>query len=218
MKAEHQDRVKMKGLMVEKENVNCPYCGTLICNEVEQCPNCKSWFKEPELVGFHLRSIYMYLCCDIFLNAFGFCFVYPLIWNVLNFKQIKHLASQKDFGKYKGFLFAFGILTLLTFLLKLFIIPAVIVEICLAYRILRIIEKYSNEKYHSPITHHELGMIVFSMLYVVYFMDTYSQRIHDPNARYHFNFHRWLNYILVGIILGIILYIMGVFSAFTLNF
>ena len=208
----------MKGIIVEKENVNCPYCGTLICNEVEQCPNCKSWFKEPELVGFHLRSVYMYFCCDVILCAFGFCFVYPLVWNILNFKQIKSLATQKDFGKYKGLFIAFTCLTLLAFLLKVFIIPTAIIGICLAYRILRIIEKYSNKKYNSPITHHELGMIAFSILYVVYFIDTYAQRIYDPYARNHTDFRRWLNYILIGIILGIILYIMGVFSAFTLNF
>lgn len=195
-----------------EEKVSCPYCGTLINNDIEQCPKCKEWFKEPALRGFKLKSLYSFICLDgILLPAFGLVGLYSLIWIHVNSKVIKSLASQKDCKKFEGLLAGFSVLVLLSILVKIFCIPAVILGIFLNYRILRIFEKYSYKMYNVQITHHELGMIVFGTLYVVYFMDTYAKRIYEPNSRYHFNLTKWSGFVVLILLAAVILSFISLF-------
>ncbi|MEE3349559.1 MAG: hypothetical protein VZR09_05920 [Candidatus Gastranaerophilaceae bacterium] len=204
---------------MERENaqVNCPYCGTVIDNSVEFCPNCKEWFTVPALKMFKYVSVTLYIIMTALCEAFGLRFVYSLIWGALNFRGFLKISNEKDIQKFKILFCLFTISICLTFAFKFFIISDIILEILLSYRMLRIIEKYTLKKYNSPVTHHEVGMILFRTLYVIYYMDTYEQRVKDPDMRYCWNAEKWIKYFIILFIILIILYLIGFISIPLIN-
>ena len=192
--------------------VECPYCGQQISNNDEKCPNCGEFFVEPNLSEYRLVSIPLFLAFESVLSAFGFPFFYSLIWILFNHNNICKMAIEKDLRKFKILFVWFCIFVLLTIIFKGFVLVDVILEIFLAYRILRIIEKFTLKKYNSPVTHHEVGMLFFRTLYVIYYLDTYSIRVNDPNLRYCLNTDKLFKYaiILSGVL--VLLYFLGLLS------
>ena len=124
----------------------------------------------------------------------------------------KNIKVKEALKKFNGLISTFCVLVLFTIIFKFFVLIDVVIEILLAYRILRIIEKFTLKKYNSPITHHEVGMIFFRTLYIIYYIDTYLTRVKDPNLRYCLDIDKWFKYfIILGVILGL-LYFGGVLS------
>lgn len=192
--------------------VACPYCGQQIKYNDEKCYNCGEFFVEPNLSEFRLVSIPLFLAFESVLSVLGFPFFYSLIWILLNYNNICKIAIEKDSKKFKILFVWFCIFVLLTIIVKVFMLIDVILEIFITYRILRIIEKFTLKKYNSPVTHHEVGMLFFRTLYVIYYLDTYSIRVHDPNLRYCMNTDNLFKYtiILFGVLL--LLYFLGLIS------
>lgn len=191
--------------------VNCPYCGHLIDNDVEMCPNCNERFSEPHLDNFHMRSIESFILLSILTLG-----IYNIIWVFINYNAFKSIASPKDITKLTTLS-----ISAISFLLLIGLTPWVfvlylILLILLSYRLLRVIEKFAYRKYNSPITHHEFGMIVFSILYVVYFIDTFAQRVNDPTLRYCLEKGEWVKYIIIFLI--VILSIIGISFIYNFNF
>ena len=187
--------------------VECPYCGYKIHNNVERCKNCKEWFVEPNLDVFKVISLpfFVIFSTSIFYSNFWFYYGCVLFWTLKNYKNFKNIATTNDLKKFKILLTLLIISTI--FLLKPFMIA---IEIFLSYRMLRIIEKFSYSKYGSPITHHELGMLFFRTLYVVYFIDTFAQRVKDPELRYCLEPSKWIKYSIIFLIsLILFLYLIG---------
>lgn len=204
---------------IEEKKTNCPYCGNEIYNNVEQCPNCKEWFIEPHLEGFNLISIPLNVAFMTIFSAVGMFHVYSLLWILFNTKAFLKIALPKDVKKFKILLFLFTISVLLTVISKIFITIDVALSIFLSYRMLRIIEKYTLKKYNSPVTHHELGMIFFRILYVVYYIDTYQQRVYDPKQRYCLEKRKWFEYLALCVVLSFIIgYKFGYSSIFFVGF
>ena len=199
---------------MERENtqVNCPYCGAVIDNSAELCPNCKEWFTVPALKMFKYASVTLYIINTTLCEAFGLRFVYSLIWGALNFRGFLKISNEKDIQKFKILFCLFTISICLTFAFKIFIITDLILEILLSYRMLRIIEKYTLKKYNAPVTHHEFGMVIFRILYVIYYIDTYEQRVKDPDMRYCWNAEKWIKYSVILFLVLIILYLIGFIS------
>lgn len=197
---------------MSEQLIECPYCGCKINNNTEKCPNCGEYFVEPCLKGFKLVSIPLFLSLEILLSAFGLPFLYSLTWIIINCKNICAIATAKDLKKFKSLFFCFCVAVLLTIIFKVFILIDVILEILLVYRILRIIEKYTLKKYNSPITHHEIGMIFFRTLYLIYYIDTYLIRVNDPNMRYCLNIEKWLKYFVIFAIVILLLFLGGLIS------
>ena len=194
-----------------ENKIACPYCGFEISNNVEFCPNCKELFTEPDIKGFKFVSIGNFIVFAILFAACGFYYLYPAIWTLLNYKTFKQIANPKDYKKFMMLFIPFFILALVPFV-KLLGLICITLEIALCYRMLRIIEKHTVVKYDSPVTHHEIGMIFFRMLYVVYYLDTYAQRVHDPLLRHCLDWKKWINYSILIFILFSLLYFAGVLS------
>lgn len=222
---------------MQRQEVKCPYCGSQIDSQNEKCSNCGEFFVEPNLSEFKLVSIPLYIAGESVLSAFGLPLFYSMIWIMLNYKNICNLAIQKDLRKFNILFLWFTIFVLLiavlkfsfifgyvvniqsatnlifgfTFL-KFFVLIAVILDIFLAYRILRIIEKFTLRKYGSPVTHHEVGMIVFRTLYVIYYLDTYLIRVKDPAMRYCLNIDKSFKYFIFWAVILVLLYFLGLLS------
>ena len=191
---------------IEKKLTQCPYCGCEINNNAEKCPNCNEWFVEPHIEGFKIISIPIFLAVSALFQAAGLCYMFcSLLWVLINIKVFFNLAINKDSKKLKMLLTLFVIALVLTLYSKRFYSVCIIVNILLSYRLLRIIEKYTLKKYKSPITHHELGMIFFRILYVIYYLDTYKQRVYDPNHRYCLEAKKWFEYFILCLLLSFML-------------
>ncbi len=198
--------------------VNCPYCDTMIDNTAERCPNCKEWFVIPSLKNFKCVSVPVYLIAAALCEAFGLRFVYGLLWGAINFNGFLKISNEKDIKKFKVLFCLFTISICLSFAFKICLISDIVLEILLSYRMLRIIEKYTLKKYNSPVTHHEVGMIFFRTLYVIYYIDTYAQRVKDPNMRYCWNAEKWIKYFVILFIILTVLYMIGFISIPFINF
>ena len=209
----------------EKIKVNCPYCKKEIDSDATKCPYCNELFEIPDL-KLKLNSIFLYIVFDLLFICFGLIGVYGVFWVLSNLRKILSFASEKDSRKLKIIFFLYMVLifaNILTFLsfFKFFLIPYFILEIMLSYRLLRIVEKYSLKKYSVSITHHEFGMIVFRMLYVIHYLETYSTRVYNPNDRYILDFESWIKYIIVFVLIVILIYVsclLGVHFGLINNF
>lgn len=183
------------------EKVKCPYCSNEIENNIEQCPFCKEYFTDPQVKNVKMVSIAQYIVFDILTIG-----LYSIFWVLLNYKAINELASERDKFKLKtilGFLLVSVVIFFINILL--FNIISKFILLFMSYRILRVIEKYSVTKYNSAVTHSEMGWLFFDVLYVVYFLDTYKERVYDPELRYHLETGSWFKYILMiaGIVLAL---------------
>ena len=196
----------------EEKKVVCPYCGNIVDNNAETCPNCGELFADPALSNFKFISVPMFLVFETLLCSFGMYFFYELCWVCANFKNISELASEKDLKKFKKLLLAFLIFVLASLIYKNSLVLALITEMFLSYRILRIIEKHTLCKYNSPITHHEAGMLLFRTLYVVYFLDTYAIRVRNPYMRYCLETEKCFKYSIIIFLLLLALYAIGLVS------
>lgn len=197
---------------MDEKLVSCPYCGQQINNDDEKCPNCGEFFVEPNLSEFRLASIPLFLVFESLFSALGFPFLYSLIWILFNHNNICKIAIEKDLKKFKILFAWFCIFVLLTIIVKVFMLIDVILEIFITYRILRIIEKFTLKKYNSPVTHHEVGMIFFRTLYIVYYIDTYLIRVKDPNLRYCLDIDRWFKYLIILVAILGVLFFVGMLS------
>ncbi len=197
---------------MDEKLVSCPYCGQQINNDDEKCSNCGEFFVEPNLSEFRLVSIPLFLVFESLFSAFGFPFLYSLIWILFNHNNICKIAIEKDLKKFKILFAWFCIFVLLTIIVKVFMLIDVILEIFITYRILRIIEKFTLKKYNSPLTHHEVGMIFFRTLYIVYYIDTYLIRVKDPNLRYCLDIDRWFKYLIILVAILGVLFFAGTLS------
>ncbi len=191
---------------MENQKVACPYCGHKINNSIEKCPNCGEFFVEPAISGFKFVSIPSFLICETILNAFGLFFIYSLFWISSNFKNIRNIAIQRDLNKFNILFISFCIFVFFSIIFKPLFLLVVIIEIMLSYRILRIIEKFTMKEYNSSVTHHEIGMLIFRTLYVVYYLDTYAMRVKDPNLRYCLDIEKWFKYAAIFAVVAMLLY------------
>ena len=191
----------------EKQIVACPYCGHNIDNSIEKCPNCGELFVEPKIPSLKFVSVPLYLVAEITLSSFFLNYIYTLFWLIANLGVFYKIANKKDKKKLLQLFSLFSITVILSLPFKpLFLVAAFFVEIFLSYRILRIIEKYTQKEYGPSIIHNELWMGLFRTLYVIYFIDTYNLRVRNPNSRYFLDKEGWFEYLVILIVLVYILY------------
>ncbi len=181
------------------EKVKCPYCGNEIYNDAEQCEFCKEYFAEPEIKNIKLTSLGQFIVFSCLLPG-----VYAYLWSLLNYKSIINIASSRDRAKLKTMLILALPFCIVAGIINpiVLVITAKIFLLGISYRILRIIEKYSLIKYNSAVTHNEYGWFIFDVLYIVYFLGTYPERVHTPGMRMCFNINNWIKYSLI-FLLGI---------------
>ena len=194
------------------EKVKCPYCGNEIYNDVEQCEYCKEFFKEPEIKGIKLISLGQFIVFSCL--TFG---LYTFVWLFVNYSPIINISNSRDRKKLQR-LIAIGIpLCVFIALFVSFPIALIITKVLLlsvSYRILRIIEKYSLIKYDSSIVHNEIGWFFFDILYVVYFLGTYPERVHTPGMRWCMNTKNWIIYSFIFILCAAFAVLMTYYVSF----
>ncbi len=194
------------------EKVKCPYCGNEIYNDVEQCEYCKEFFKEPEIKGIKLISLGQFIVLSCL--TFG---LYSFIWLGLNYKPIINISNSRDRKKLQRLILIGISVCLLSGLFCNYVITIILAKILLlsiSYRVLRIIEKYSLIKYDSAIVHNEIGWFFFDILYVVYFLGTYPERVHTPGMRWCMNTKNWIIYSLIFILCAALAVLMTYYISF----
>ena len=56
-----------------------------------------------------------------------------------------------------------------------------LIYIALSYRVLRIIQKYTSKMYNSDIDYNPYYMVIFNVLYLVHFIETYQNRVYHTH-------------------------------------
>ena len=189
------------------EKINCPFCGNLIDADALRCEQCGALFKEPELPGIKFKEFGPFLAIDIL--TFGF---FSTIWFFINGKAINKLSDGKrDCLKLNwlvallainGGFYLFYFFKQAAFL-ALFTLLQCIIYIALTYRVLRIIQKYTLRTYSAEIPFNPHYMLIFNILYLVHYIDTYKDRV------YHV--HKYFDWKSPQAIILIILLIIIVF-------
>lgn len=173
------------------ENIKCPFCEASIANDIDICPSCHSWFKEPSLSGFKFTEFRVFVALSIL--SLGFL---NLFWVFINKRPIENLIiKQRDKIKLDRLLLSL-FLAIILYLTVVFLpvaVPLIFgLNIALTYRVLRIIQKYTKKKYNVSLDINPYYIFFFNVLYLVHFIDTYTDRVINEHEYYNFkSFNSW---------------------------
>ena len=172
------------------EIVNCPYCGKPIASDVYKCNYCQEMFKEPDLPDVKFKEFRVFLALEIL--TFGF---FTTVWFFLNGNAINRLAvSGKDTIKLAWLIFLLVLnlsvyafyLEHNTVVLTITTILQYFLYIALTYRVLRIIQKHTEKVYNVTLETNPYYIVFFNILYMVHFIDTYSNRVLQTHEYFNF--------------------------------
>ena len=163
------------------ESINCPFCNNLIDSNTAKCPFCNAVFKEPELKEIKFKEFGPFLTLEIITLG-----LFSTLWFFINGKAINRLAeNKKDCIKLNwlvGLLaLNFGVLIVYMYHNPAFVFISTIIQcliyIALTYRVLRIIQKYTQNTYDVALSFNPFYMVIFNVFYLVHFIDTYNDRV-----------------------------------------
>ena len=173
------------------EKINCPFCGNIIEADAYKCPSCGSLFEDPSLPNIKFKEFGTFVA--LLVLTFG---LFGIFWVLINIKAINKLAtSKKDCIKFNTLIlisvldiFAYGFS--LAFYQSTNLVPILTVIQCLifmaiTYRVLRIIQKYTQKHYDVVIEYNPFYIVFFNILYLSHFIDTYTNRVLQIHE--HFN-------------------------------
>ena len=186
------------------EKVNCPFCGSIIESDAIRCPSCSSLFKEPELPGVRCQNFAIFTALYFVLRGW-----FGVLWFLFNTRAINSLATnKKDKLKFNwliillisiagvySYYFAGKIplsVANISSLVFLYIIYA-----GLTYRILRIIQKYSEKTYGITPDINPNYVVFFTVFYLVHFIDTYANRIWEIHEHFNMKLPHWIMLIII---------------------
>lgn len=173
------------------EKINCPFCGNIIDSDAYKCPSCDSLFTDPELPNIKFKEFGTFVA--LLVLTFG---LFGLFWILINIKSINSLATdRKDNIKFNllitisildviGYVFCLASINTINLVPYLTIIQCIIF-MALTYRTLRIIQKYTKQKYDVALEFNPYYIVIFNILYLIHFIDTYSNRVMQIHE--HFN-------------------------------
>lgn len=191
-----------------EEKIQCPFCGNMIDKNVEECPYCNELFVEPNLPDIKFKEFRIFFALNVV--TFGF---FSYIWCFLNAKAINRLVIKpKDTIKF-NWLIGFMVINLMTYLFYLdnhlsFAIPLLIIQyfiyILITYRVLRIVDKYTTDKYGVNLEFNPYYIFFFNILYLVHVIDTYSNRVQHTHEYFDLKTPQGVALVILLIILAII--------------
>ena len=186
------------------EKTKCPFCDNIVNIDDYWCSNCGALFKEPELPSIKFKEFRTFLAIDIL--TFGF---FASVWFFINYHAINCLAiKEKDTLKLKWLLVLLTISLFIyifyfnTFLSFLFMVGQYAILTGLTYRILKMIQRYTEVKYSVTIEYNPYYIIFFSVLYLIHFIDTYSDRVKEIHEHFDFKSPQGIALIITLIIIA----------------
>ena len=173
------------------EKVNCPFCGNIIEANAYKCSSCGSLFSDPELPDIRFKEFGSFVA--LLVLTFG---LFGILWVLINIKAINKLVlDPKDSIKFNTLILISGLdicayifcLTVYqsTNLVPFLTIIQCIIFMAITYRVLRIIQKYTKKHYGVTVEFNPYYIIIFNILYLSHFIDTYSNRVQQIHE--HFN-------------------------------
>ena len=186
------------------EVTQCPFCGNTIENNAEKCSQCGALFREPDLPNLKFKEFRTFLAIDIL--TFGF---FASVWFFLNYNAINDLATKvKDTFKLKWLVILLGISLFVyifyfnTLLSIFFMFAQYAILTGLTYRVLKIIQRYTEKKYDVVLEFNPYYIVFFSVLYLIHFIDTYSDRVKEVHDHFDFRSPQGIALIIVLIIIA----------------
>ena len=185
------------------EEINCPFCGNIIASDALRCKDCGALFKEPELPDIKFTELGPFLAIDVLTLGF-----FSTIWFFINAKAINRLTTgNKDRFKLQWLFLLLAINGgfYLFFFYKnpasliFFAILQCILYIAFTYRVLRIIQKYTENVYDAKIEINPYYIVLFNVFYLIHFLDTYKNRV--QNLHVHFDWKSPQGIVLILLIL-----------------
>ena len=173
------------------EKINCPFCGNLVESDSYKCFSCGSLFEDPELPGIKFKEFASFVA--LLVLTFG---LFGIFWLILNINPINQLTvNTKDKIKFNT-LIAISIIDIGLYIFCLAnhqtinFVPMLTVIQCLlfmaiTYRVLRIIQKYTQKHYDVRLEYNPYYIIFFNILYLIHYIDTYTNRVLQIHE--HFN-------------------------------
>lgn len=173
------------------EKVNCPFCGNIVDKEDYRCSVCGSLFSDPELPDIKFKEFGIFAA--LLVLTFG---LFGLLWLFINIKAINKLViNKKDSIKFNtlvvisvldvaAYIFCLANMQTINLVPYLTIIQCLIF-IAITHRVLRIIQKYTQNKYVVTLEYNPYYIVFFNILYLIHFMDTYANRVLQIHE--HFN-------------------------------
>ena len=195
------------------EEISCPFCGNSIPRDALKCEECGALFKEPSLPNIKFKELAPFLAIDVLTLGF-----FSTIWFFINGKAINKLVSNfKDCVKLNWLVALLGVnggFYLFMFYnhpacLMLFSVLQCLIYVALTYRVLRIIQKYTEKTYDVSLGFNPYYMVFFNVLYLVHYIETYADRV--------FHTHEYFDWkspqaIMLLILLLIILFILRFYA------
>jgi len=173
------------------EKVNCPFCGNIVEIDAYKCRSCGSLFADPELPGVKFKEFAVFVA--LLVLTFG---LFGIFWVLINIKAINNLVvNPKDSMKF-NVLILISVLDVAAYMCCLAfsqvanLVPYLTIIQCLIFmaithRVLRIIQKYTQKQYDAVVEYNPYYIIFFNILYLIHFIDTYSNRVQHIHE--HFN-------------------------------
>ena len=170
------------------QEIKCPFCENLIEEDIYKCPSCGAIFKNPELPGIKFQDFRFFVALCVL--TFGF---FTTVWFFINNRAINKLCDRKkdniklnwlvlllliNCSFYIFYLFQFSSVKLLSFL----VFTSILILMALTHRIIRIIQKYTLKTYGVNIEFNPYYIVIFNVLYLVHFIDTYQDRVNQIHS------------------------------------
>ncbi len=195
------------------EVVKCPFCENLVESDTERCLKCGAFFKEPELKGLKFQDFGVFFALQIL--TFG---LFSTLWFFINFRAINNLAvNERDCLKFKWLAAILGlsiiayagyILSDVEFSHSVAVVVGLIqyiISVALAYRTLKIIQRYTIVKYGETLELNPYYIAIFSVLYMSHFIDTYTKRVMNSHEYFSFKSPQGVALLVVIAVLAILL-------------
>ena len=158
------------------EKVNCPFCDNIINADAYRCSSCGALFSEPGLPNVKFQEFSVFLALTLLTGG-----LFSIFWFIINAKPLTKLTTnKKDSVKLNIWLILLIILFILLYMgVTRYLVPSLIllILITLTYRTLRIIQKYTKETYDVIPEINPYYVIIFNVLYLIHFIDTYKDRV-----------------------------------------
>ncbi len=172
------------------EQVKCPFCENFVDSDAERCSMCGAFFTEPQLKEIKFKDFGIFLALQ--LLTFG---LFAILWFFINFRAINNLTvNERDSLKFKWLAVLLGIslLAYISYILSdiefshhmacVVLLIQHLIGIALSYRTLKIIQRYTLKKYGENLDLNPYYIIIFSVLYMSHFIDTYPKRVMNSHA------------------------------------